>query len=706
MIIDIITNLMQNARKFIELLHVLVIIMRIKNTILLLGALISPALLANTDNNWLRDDSRSNSNVIQYLEENNAQTAQYMQPLQKTTEALLTQWQSMSPQKANKPWLIQGNTQFRIETIDGERVLLQTDKNNSSKRVLLNLTQRGQAHDYYSLANWAMDASHSYLAIAEDLRGSGQYQVQVINLKSGLETTVANNVESSLIWSTDSSALYVIGQEEKTLRSNAVLKIDIANKNTITTVYEEPNSAWLVSAYQASDRQYALVQTNSEIASEQRYLNLATGELSEPIISRQDGLEYYSDIADNQLFMMNNQTGEFVLYRSQLSTIQENPNTAKLTPIYTPKSDQTLADFYLFKSGIALKVEQAQSSYLTVLAKGEQQTTTAPQIPLTGQGKAAWISRNGDYASNVVRIRSMSMTTPPTWQEFNVKSHQLSTLSQDQYPDFNSEDYHSTQVQVDNNGVSVPVTLAYKKEAIKSNSPVILYGYGAYGVTMRPYFMPQIVSLLDQGAIYAIAHVRGGGYLGENWHTAGKGIQKQNGISDFIAAARVMARFQHKKRPLYAIGGSAGGTLVAAALNQQPELFSGAVLQVPFVDVVNSMSDSSLPLTAQQYGEWGNPNTPSELTAMNSYDPYQNIGAKQYPPLLVRVGLHDSRVPFWEGAKYIAKLRQKSTDHGPYLLQTDFESGHFSDRRKALNKQAQEYAFLLNLLNNKSQITE
>lgn len=549
MIIDLIINLMQNARKFIEPLHVLVTTMRIKNTIILLGALISPTLMANTDNNWLRDDNRNNPDVIQFLEGHNAQTAQYMQPLQKTTDALLAQWQSMSPHKANKPWLIQGNAQFRIETIDGERTLIQTDQDHGEQRVLLNLTQRGQAHDYYSLANWAIDANHNYLAVAEDLRGSGQYRVQVLNLKSGIETTVANNVESSLIWSADSNALYVIGQEEKTLRSNAVLKIDLDNKNAITTVYEEPNSAWLVSAYSASDRQYALVQTNSENASEQRYLDLATGELSEPIISRQDGLEYYSDIADNQLFMMNNQSGKFALYRKQLSSDQENSNPAELTPIYTPKSDQTLEDFYLFEAGVALKIEQSQSNYLTVLAKGEQQTT-APQIPLSGQGKAAWISRNGDYASNVIRIRSMSMTTPPTWQEFNVQSHQLSTLSQDQYPDFNPEQYRSTQIQVDNNGVSVPVTLAYKKEALKSNSPVILYGYGAYGVTMRPYFMPQIVSLLDQGAIYAIAHVRGGGYLGESWHTEGKGIKKQNGISDFIAAARVMARFENKKRPL------------------------------------------------------------------------------------------------------------------------------------------------------------
>ena len=250
---------------------------------------------------------------------------------------------------------------------------------------------------------------------------------------------------------------------------------------------------------------------------------------------------------------------------------------------------------------------------------------------------------------------------------------------------------------VNSGGVTIPVTLAYREDKLTKTTPVFLYGYGAYGMTMKPYFMPQIISLLDDGVIYAIAHVRGGGFYGESWHQAGKGINKENAILDFIAAARDLTTYNLGKRSIYAMGGSAGGTLVAAALNQAPDLFDGAVLKVPFVDVVNSMSDSELPLTAQQYGEWGNPNIADELKVMQQYDPYLNLSEQNYPPILIQVGLNDSRVPYWEGAKYYAKLSELTTGSGPYLLSTNFTQGHSTDRRQSLAQQAFEYAFLLSL---------
>ena len=250
---------------------------------------------------------------------------------------------------------------------------------------------------------------------------------------------------------------------------------------------------------------------------------------------------------------------------------------------------------------------------------------------------------------------------------------------------------------VNSDGVMIPVTLAYRKDKLTRTTPVFLYGYGAYGMTMKPYFMPQIISLLDEGVIYAIAHVRGGGFYGDAWYQAGKGINKENAILDFIAAARDLTTYNLGKRSIYAMGGSAGGTLVAAALNQAPDLFDGAVLKVPFVDVVNSMSDSELPLTAQQYGEWGNPNIADELKVMQQYDPYLNLSEQNYPPILIQVGLNDSRVPYWEGAKYYAKLSELTTGSGPYLLSTNFTQGHSTDRRQSLAQQAFEYAFLLSL---------
>ncbi|CAE6941386.1 N-terminal beta-propeller domain [Vibrio sp. B1FIG11] len=292
----------------------------------------------------------------------------------------------------------------------------------------------------------------------------------------------------------------------------------------------------------------------------------------------------------------------------------------------------------------------------------------------------------------------MSMTTPPLWEEFDVKALTKTNLSQDVYHGFSSQDYVSKRIMVKSHGVEVPVSLAYRKDKLSDNAPVVLYGYGAYGFTMKPYFMPQTVSLLDQGIIYAIAHVLGGGYFGADWHDQGRGVLKANSINDFTAAAQALKHFDGGERDVYAIGSSAGGTLVAGSINQAPDLFAGAVMKVPFVDVVASMSDTTLPLTAQQYGEWGNPALPEQLKAMQAYDPILNIHKDAYPPMLVQIGLNDQRVPYWEGAKYLAQISSTSESTGPYLLQTDFHSGHRIDPRQARKQQAKEYAFLLSLI--------
>ena len=294
----------------------------------------------------------------------------------------------------------------------------------------------------------------------------------------------------------------------------------------------------------------------------------------------------------------------------------------------------------------------------------------------------------------------MSMIQPPRWEELNIRTGMRSMLSEDHYPNYQQEKYQTQQVMVKSGNVEIPITLAFKKDLLTKTSPVVLYGYGAYGFTMKPYFMPQVTSLLDRGIIYAVAHVRGGGYFGPKWHFAGKGENRLNSINDFIHAAEKMTQFANGNRKVAAMGSSAGGTLVAAALNQDPKLFSAASLNVPFVDVISSMSDTSLPLTSQQYQEWGNPNNSNDLSIMSAYDPVLNIKQESYPPIMVRVGWQDIRVPYWEGAKYLSLVSQKSSGEGPYLLLTDFNSGHATDRRRAIQQQAMDYAFLIKQLFN------
>ena len=324
----------------------------------------------------------------------------------------------------------------------------------------------------------------------------------------------------------------------------------------------------------------------------------------------------------------------------------------------------------MFSAGPVVITQTGQVKKINVLSKsGLVRLST----DLGTKGKVEWLSRAGDYNSNKLHIRTMSMVTPPKWDILNTKTLQRTLLSQDNYPTFDPVLYHTEQIHIQSGNENIPVTLAYRKDKFNAESAIFLYGYGAYGVTMKPYFMPQITSLMDRGIVYAIAHVRGGGYKGEAWHKAGAGINKVVSISDFTQIAESMKGYKNGQHPIFAIGGSAGGTLIAASLNQRPELFSGAVLQVPFVDVVASMSDTSLPLTAQQYDEWGNPNSASQLSVMRTYDPIRNLKAQGYPPVFARVGLQDRRVPYWEGAKYIAKLSQMSQSSGPYLLHTDLK---------------------------------
>ncbi|TDE20130.1 S9 family peptidase [Vibrio owensii] len=656
-----------------------------------LGLLVTSMPSVASDNfDWLRDDSRQDERVLSYLKQQNQKTEQFQKRYDEITQNLLSQWETMAAEKGEKPWVIKNGQEWNLTRRQGNFVLLSRADNSAQEKVVYDFSSRQEERQYFQIGQWRIQDDS--LLFTEDIDGSEQYRAVLVDLKSGAARELISNIDNGVLLSPNGKFAFAVSKEAKTQRPYQIVRIN-TQTNEQKVLWQEDKTDWLMSFYPAADARFALVQSNNESTTEQKILNLDSGELTASLRKPESGVEYYADVAQDRVFINSNLNGQFGLFETAMP--EKHADTAEFNWKSFLRSENGVEQFYLYDAGLVALTKQDNQTTISVYS---YDGTAKKTLPLESDGRVAWLSTLGDYRSNKIRIRSMSMTTPPLWEEFDVKALTKTNLSQDIYHGFSSQDYVSQRIMVKSHGVEVPVSLAYRKDKLSDNAPVVLYGYGAYGFTMKPYFMPQTVSVLDQGVIYAIAHVRGGGYFGADWHEQGRGVLKANSINDFTAAGQALKHFDGGERDVYAIGSSAGGTLVAGSINQAPDLFAGAVMKVPFVDVVASMSDTTLPLTAQQYGEWGNPTLPEQLKAMQAYDPILNIHKDTYPPMLVQVGLNDQRVPYWEGAKYLAQISSTSESTGPYLLHTDFHSGHRMDPRQAREQQAKEYAFLLSLI--------
>ncbi|MHB9957419.1 prolyl oligopeptidase family serine peptidase [Vibrio campbellii] len=663
--------------------------MKFNHVFLGLLALSLPSVAADNFD-WLRDDSRQDERVLSYLKKQNQKTEQFQKSYDEITQHLLSQWEAMVAEKGDKPWVIKNGQEWNLTRRQGNFVLLSRADKNAQENVVYDFSSRQEERQYFQIGQWRIQGDS--LLFTEDIDGSEQYRAVLVELNNGRVHELISNVDNGVLLSPNGKFAFVVSKEAKTQRPYQIVRIN-TQTNQQKVLWQEDKTDWLMSFYPAADARFALVQSNNESTTEQKILNLDSGELTASFRKPESGVEYYADVAQDRVFINSNLNGQFGLFETEMP--EKDVNTVESNWKSFLRSENGVEQFYLYEAGLVALTKQDNQTTISVYS---YDGTAKKTLPLESDGRVAWLSTLGDYRSNKIRIRSMSMMTPPLWEEFDVKAQIKTNLSQDVYHGFSSQDYVSQRIMVKSHGVEVPVSLAYRKDKLSDNAPVVLYGYGAYGFTMKPYFMPQTVSLLDQGVIYAIAHVRGGGYFGADWHEQGRGVLKANSINDFTAAAQALKHFDGGERDVYAIGSSAGGTLVAGSINQAPDLFAGAVMKVPFVDVVASMSDTTLPLTAQQYGEWGNPTLPEQLKAMQAYDPILNIHKDAYPPMLVQIGLNDQRVPYWEGAKYLAQISSTSESTGPYLLQTDFHSGHRMDPRQAREQQAKEYAFLLSLI--------
>lgn len=468
-------------------------------------------------------------------------------------------------------------------------------------------------------------------------------------------------------------------------------------------MYHEKDDAFDVNVFKTKSLEYIFIASSSTVSDEHRFIPAADVLADWKVIQpREDGLEYSVEHYRDEFYIITNadEATNFKIVKTKVS----QPEKEHWADVIPHRSDILLEGFEIFRDYLVLEERNQGLLQLKII---DNDTKAAHYIPFTDPSYTAYIGLNLEFNTEVLRYGYTSLTTPGSTLEYNMKTGTTTVLKQQEVlgGNFAKENYVSERIWAPSrDGKSrIPISLVYHKDTAKSaDTPLLLYGYGSYGHTVDAGFSNVRLSLLDRGFIYAIAHIRGGEYLGREWYEDGKMLQKKNTFFDFIDAAKYLISENFtSSQHLYAMGGSAGGLLVGAVMNMAPELFNGVVAQVPFVDVVTTMLDEEIPLTTGEFDEWGNPKKKKFYDYMLSYSPYDNVEAKFYPNILITTGYHDSQVQYWEPAKWTAKLREMKTDNRLLIFKTDMSSGHggASGRFESLKEDALEFAFLLKLEN-------
>ncbi|MEL6357138.1 MAG: S9 family peptidase, partial [Bacteroidota bacterium] len=506
------------------------------------------------------------------------------------------------------------------------------------------------------------------------------------------------NTTGGSTWSNDGQYLFYTRKEEETLRSYQILRHRIGTSSEEdVVVFQEDDPTFSCFVYKTKSDKYLVIGSYQTLSTEYRIVEADNPTAEFRIFQpRERGLEYgIAHYEDNFYIRTNLAAKNFRLMKtSETATTKDN-----WTEVIPNRDDVLLEGIDIFKNYLVVSERKAGLTNLRVMPwTGEEH-----YIEFNDPAYVAYTSANPEFDTELLRFGYQSMTTPNSTYDYNMNNKERTLLKQTPVlGGFNSDDYTSERVMAKaRDGVEIPLSIVYKKGTPKDGSaPLLLYAYGSYGYSMDPSFSISRLSLLDRGFIYVIAHIRGGEEMGRHWYEDGKMMNKKNTFRDFIDAGEWLLSHNYTSQDrLFAMGGSAGGLLMGAVVNMRPDLWKGVVAAVPFVDVVTTMLDESIPLTTGEYDEWGNPNEQDAYEYMLSYSPYDNVEAKDYPAMLVTTGLHDSQVQYWEPAKWVAKIRELKTDSNPLLMHTNMEAGHggASGRFKRLREVARDYAFIVDL---------
>ena len=650
---------------------------------------------------WLRE--RDNPEVIAYLNAENEYAEKQMAHTKAFEEKLFEEIKGRFKQTDMSVPYKRDDYFYYTRYEEGKEYPIYARKRGSFEQpeeIMLDVNVLAQGHEFFSVGGSAVSAGQDILAYAVDTQGRRVHTTYFKDLKTGATLPdVLSAVTENLAWANDNKTLFYARQDAATLRAyqiwRHVLGTDSAQDQL---VFQEDDETFVTYVFKTKTRKYLMIVSAQTVCQEYRYLHADNpyGEFK-IFLARQRDHEYHVDhFADRFLIRTNDQAKNFRL----MATATDKPGKENWQEIIPHRADVFLGDVEIFKDHLAVEERQRGLTQIRVIPwSGGDEHYLEFQEP----AYRAHIGNNPELETTVLRFEYTSMKTPLSIYDYDMVTRQRVLLKQEEVlGGFNADHYMTERLYARaGDGTEVPLSIVCRKGTKRDGqNPLLLYGYGSYGFSIDPAFASPRLSLIDRGFVYAIAHVRGGQELGRSWYEEGKLLKKKNTFTDFISCAEYLIRegFTNPEK-LFAMGRSAGGLLMGAVTNMRPDLFKGIVAEVPFVDVVTTMLDPSIPLTTGEYDEWGDPNEKEYYDYMLSYSPYDNVEAKNYPNLLITAGLHDSQVQYWEPTKWAAKLRALRSDQSRLLLKTNMDAGHggASGRFRRHHETAFSYVFLLDL---------
>lgn len=652
---------------------------------------------------WLND--RENPEVIAYLDQENSYYQQMTAHTKELQQTLFEEMKSrIKEDDSSVPYFYNGYY-YQTKYEKGQEYPIYIRRKGTltaNEEILFNCNEMAKGKAYFQLGTMSVSPDNKLAAFATDVVSRRLYTIQIKNLETGeILADKIENANPNLVWAEDSKTIFYTTKNIKTLRSEKVYKHTIGQEaKADEMVFFEKDETFDVFVSKTKSKKYVLIGSNSTMTTEYQFLdaNQPNGKF-QVFQSRIRGLEYDIDHFDGNFYILTNH--QKATNFKVMKTPENKTGVANWTNVIEHREDVLVEGIEIFKDYLVI---EERSEGLNKIRIKKWDGTSDSYLPFESETYTASLGTNPDFNATSLRYSYQSLATPPSVMEYHMQTKEKKVLKEVEVlgGKFNKENYEEKRLWATaTDGTKVPISIVYKK-GIKFNgkNPLLQYAYGSYGYSMDARFDSDRLSLLDRGFVYAIAHIRGGEEMGRQWYEDGKLLKKKNTFTDFIDCSKfLIAQKYTSPEHLYAMGGSAGGLLMGAVINMNPELYHGVIAAVPFVDVVTTMLDDSIPLTTSEYDEWGNPNDKVYYDYMKSYSPYDNIQAKTYPNLLVTTGLHDSQVQYWEPAKWVAKLRTVKENKNLIFLDTNMDAGHggASGRFESLKETAKEYAFLLDL---------